>query len=93
MSISTLNLSDTFATLRTRFNEVVTKVNTFRVSTDNIILDSVVSAPVSDAAMSNNQAVIYSDQSFGIRVKVKNSVGSVTTSTLGTTDTFDGGSF
>lgn len=93
MAISTLELSDQIATLRTRFNEVVSKVNTFRVATSNIILDLVSADPVSNSDMSNNTAVIFTSSTGELKIKAKIGESTPVTGTIGSVGVLDGGTY
>lgn len=80
-AITALNLSDTFTTLRDRINSIITKINTIDVNSTTMNMGFSSSAP-SDSTLDNSEGALYLDSSGALKLKVKNSAGSVTIYTV-----------
>lgn len=80
-AISALKLSDTFTTLKDTINSIITKLNTIDANSTTLIMGFSSSAP-SDSSLDNSEAALYVDSSGALKIKIKDSSGNVTTSTV-----------
>ena len=83
--ITALKNSNTFEEQMTTINSIITKLNTIEANASTMTLAFSATAPT-DASISNSTAVLYIDTSDGkLKIKSKNSGGTVTTYILSTT--------
>ena len=80
-AIAALKLSDTFTTLKDTINNIITKLNTIDANSTTLIMGFSSSAP-SDSSLENSEAALYVDSSGALKIKIKDSSGNVTTSTI-----------
>ena len=80
-AITPLKLSDTFTTLKDTINNIITKLNTIDANSTTLIMGFSSSVP-SDSSLENSEAALYVDSSGALKIKIKDSSGSVTTSTI-----------
>ena len=79
-AITALKLSDTFTTLKDTINSIITKLNTIDANSTTLIMGFSSSAP-SDSSLDNSEAALYVDNG-ALKIKIKDSSGSVTISTV-----------
>lgn len=87
-ALTLLKLSDTFNLLKDRINEIITKVNKVDLEQNRLVLTNVSTAPIADADMTANTAMLWVDNNTTIpELKLTIDVGSATPITYTITKT------